>query len=156
MLTLNIDTRGLDALLKNVQRNRNTEVEVGFFPEDRYGPDNNNQYVANVANMQQLGTERYTLGFPARPFFDDTVEDRTVQFHLAKMMEKTAIALLTNVNTFRSSFFRVGVVLQESVMVAIDDYPGSNSPRWAAVKGFNDPLYHTGKMFESVKVKFRE
>ena len=69
---LDIYLRGIKDLKKRLAKLAEAEVEVGFFPESKYGPENGNLHVAAVAWMQQKGANEY----PARPFFDNTVEDR--------------------------------------------------------------------------------
>ncbi len=153
MLKVTCDTKKLDALIKRVAKVDGTEIEIGFFPEDRYGPENNNLPVAQVAYFNEFGTSLN----PTRPFMAQTFEDRNNQFHIAREFKKLAVDLLSNGRGTRRLLKQVGQMVKEMMQVSIDDYPGSNSQATIDRKGGrNDPLLDTGKMLESVKFKFKE
>ncbi|KEH08726.1 hypothetical protein QE321_gp160 [Pseudomonas phage SPA01] len=141
------DRRRLTSLIKRVEALDGTTVEVGFFPEDRYGSENGNLPVAQVAAYNEFGTTRN----PTRPFMAPTFEEFTSQFHYARLMKSTFENVLRDGRQTNTLLKKLGKMVAEQMQVNIDDYPGSNSPAWAAYKGFNDPLFHTGKMLESVK-----
>lgn len=151
-MTLKIDIRGVNALQKKLDKMKTTGVEVGFFPEDVYGPENNNLPVAQVVMYQEQGA----LEYPSRPFFTYTVEDKMVHFHLARALEKAAKAIFINSNSLEAELKKVGEILKDELETAIDDYPGRNALSWEKVKGFNDPLRYTDKMINSVKVKIKK
>lgn len=151
-MTLKIDLSGVKSLKRKVETMRKTSVEVGFFPEDVYGPENDNLPVAQVAWFQEKGAEDY----PSRPFFSNTVDDKMVMLHLTRAFTTAAKAVLKDGRAIVVQLKRVGEVLKDELEVAIDDYPGQNSLSWAAAKGFNDPLRHTSKMLNSVKVKIKK
>lgn len=145
--SLKVDRRKLDALCKRVPKFNGMEIEVGFFEEDKYGPENGNHYVATVAAYNEFGT---TLN-PTRPFMQEMFGDAMNQLHMAWGLKKIAMSLLTNGQAVQRLTTQLGQLMVDMMQVSIDDYPGSNSARWATVKGFNDPLVHTGKMLDSVK-----
>ena len=147
--TLKIDFRGISLLKKNLRELETSEAEVGFFPEDRYGPENDNLPVAAVAWMQQKGAEDY----PSRPFFDETVADEMTRFHVGRALTEAVKAALTPRGNIHQALLKAGNILKDEVEISIEDYPGSNSLSWAAFKGKNDPLSYTDKMLNSVKVK---
>lgn len=150
--SLKVDTRGITLLKKKLDQMRTAEVEVGFFPESQYGPDNGNLHVAEVAWMQEKGAKDY----PSRPFFTNTVEDRATIAMLAYRMRQGAIAALSPRGSIKAALMEAGESLAVDVRFAIDDYPGRNSDSWARRKGFNDPLRHTDLMIKSVKVKYND
>ncbi|MND61440.1 hypothetical protein D3C80_526990 [compost metagenome] len=51
---------------------------------------------------------------------------------------------------------KLGTMVGDIMQVEIDDWPGSNSPTTIKRKGFNDPLFDTGKMLESVKFQIHQ
>lgn len=150
--SLKIDLRGVKVLQKRLEQLQKAEVEVGFFPEDQYGPENDNLHVAAVAWMQEKGAEDY----PSRPFFTNTVRDKMTQFHVSRYLTKAAAMAIKPRGNFIKLLLDAGEMLKDSVEVSIEDYPGSNSLSWAAFKGKNDPLSYTDKMLNSVKVKIKE
>lgn len=151
-MTLKIDLSGVKSLKRKVEAMRKTSVEVGFFPEDVYGPENDNLPVAAVAQMQQLGAGNY----PARPFFNDTLDDRSVISTLVKSLAFAAKNMLCNNGNIRVQLTNAGKYLKYEVEQSIDNYPGNNSKWWADFKGKDDPLRYTDKMLNSVKVKIKK
>tara|TARA_R100000406_G_C3081726_1_gene117122 strand:+ start:252 stop:665 length:414 start_codon:yes stop_codon:yes gene_type:complete len=121
-------------------------VDVGFFKRERYGPDNDNMYVSEVAWMNDQGTSQV----PPRPFM--TVD---FQQYASKNFKKRAknlfYLLLYKKNVpFLKELNKIGDDFSNELKTIIYDYPGSNSDWWADAKGFNDPLYHTGVMVNAV------
>ena len=56
------DTRVWESMKKNLKAGKHLSVNVGFFDE-MYGPENDNLYVAQVAQWQEEGTDK----IPMRP-----------------------------------------------------------------------------------------
>ena len=149
--TISSDTKGLAALLKRMQQLDGTEVEIGFFEEDRYGPENHNLPVAFVAYLNEYGHSIGPQGVPERPFMHETFGDNMGQFHMARAMREVFIAAIKDGRSVERLLKRVGVMVGEMLEVAIIDYPGNNSPTTIARKGFDDPLRDTDRMLNSVK-----
>lgn len=134
-------------LMKFDQRN----IDVGFFKRERYGPDNDNMYVAEVAWMNDQGTSQV----PPRPFL-------TVDFtqYASKNFQKKAKhifvkLLFTNNAPFMKELNKIGEDFSDELKTIIYDYPGSNSDWWIDAKGFDDPLYHTGEMVNAVNYRIK-
>lgn len=148
-LSIKVEKRRLGELTNRLQELDGTEVEAGFFEEARYGPENHNLPVAQVAAYNNFGTSFN----PTRPFMDNTFEDNMNQLHMGIGVKKVFIAALTNGRSTQRMLRVLGETIADLMREEIDDYPGSNSPSTIARKGFNDPLYDTGKMLESVRFK---
>lgn len=148
---LKIDLRGVKVLQKRLAQLQQSSVEVGFFPEDTYGPDNDNLNVAAVAWMQEKGAGN----FPSRPFFTNTLKDSNVRHLLASQLRYAAEAALTPRGNFERALKGAGEALKMEVQYSIETYPGHNSKWWADFKGKDDPLSYTDTMLHSVKVKFK-
>lgn len=149
--TIKRETAGLTALIARMKALDGTEVEVGFFEEDRYGPENGNLPVALVAYLNEYGHSLGIQGVPERPFMHDTFGNSMEQFHMSNMMKRVFASAITDGRSVNRLLRQLGKTVGEMLEVAIDDYPGSNSPTTIARKGFNDPLRDTGKMLNSVK-----
>lgn len=149
--TISRETKGLTALIKRMQQLDNTEVEVGFFEEDRYGPENNNLPVALVAYLNEYGHSIGPQGVPERPFMHETFGDRMGQFHMARAMREVFITAIKDGRAVERLLKKLGHMVGDLLEVAIIDYPGSNSPTTIARKGFDDPLRDTDRMLNSVK-----
>lgn len=149
--TVKRETKGLTALIKRMQQLNGTQVEVGFFEEDRYGPDNHNLPVAFVAWLNEYGHSISLQGVPERPFMHETFGDAMSQFHMARAMRNIAMAAITDGRSVHSLLKKLGKMVGDMLEVAIDDYPGHNSPETIERKGKDDPLRDTDKMINSVK-----
>jgi hypothetical protein len=154
--TIKCETQGLKALIKRMQALDGTEVEAGFFEEDRYGPEQGNLPVAFVAYMNEYGHSLGLQGTPERPFMHETFEGTREQFHFARAMRKVFLAALTDGRGIDRLLKGAGVIMVDVIQASIDDYPGSNSPATIARKGFDDPLRNTDKMLNSVKFKIHK
>lgn len=144
------DKRALQSLIKRVAALDGTEIAVGFFPEDTYGPDNANLPVAQVALYNERG-----LGMmvPPRPFMATSFNSDEQRFYFAGMRAVWADVLQqgrqTKLKLKSLGEHAVGIV---KMTIAGWTTP-PNSDRWVAIKGRNDPLVFTGKMLESVTFK---
>ena len=154
-----VDTTGLDKLLKRLQILERKEIRWGFFSGSRYGPENDNMYVATIAKLQEdggVGGSGRTI--PSRPFFtSQALRVITPSDHVgSKFLTLLGTAVRTTLEgaTDASTFERVGAHLQDSLKEEILAW---NSPPNAAMtirlKKFDDPLIHTGKMYDSVEYK---
>jgi hypothetical protein len=155
-MTLKIDLSGVKALVRSVNHLKTIESEVGFFPEDTYGADNDNLPVAAVADWQQRGVGNY----PKRPFFNDVVinnKGKGTRKQLARHLKKVLLAALQGQSkvALLQALTNASEFLKEAVKVSIRDYPGSNSSDWAEFKGKNDPLSYTDTMLNAVKFRIK-
>lgn len=154
--TIKKDTSKLTALIRRMQQLDGTEVEDGFFEEDRYGPENFNLPVAFVAYMNEYGHSIGIQGVPERPFMHDTYEDKMNQLHMARAMRKVFIAAITDGRTVDRVLKQTGQMVVDLIQESIDDYPGSNSTATIKRKGFNDPLRDTDRMLNSVRFRIHK
>lgn len=144
------DKRALQSLIKRVAAMDGVEVSVGFFPEDKYGPDNDNLPVAQVAWYNERG-----LGMvvPPRPFMETSFNRDEQRFYFAGM-KAVWLDVLQQGRQTKAKLRALGDHAVGIVKMTIDGWTTpANSDRWAAIKGKNDPLVFTGKMLDSVTYK---
>jgi hypothetical protein len=140
----------IPALLKRLDKLNGMEVEVGFFEEDRYGPENHNLPVATVAAYNEFGTSHN----PQRPFMSDTFSENMNQFYMAKGMKDTFLDVLKGGSASIRLLNSLGRIAAELMKVSIQQYAaaGGNSVETIKKKGGRDtPLIDTGQMIESVR-----
>lgn len=149
--TLKYDKRSLTSLMKRVGNLHGVEIDTGFFPEDQYGPENASLPVAQVAWYNERGLGNMV---PSRPFMEKTFSDTVeLQFYAAGMRRVFQDTLDKGRST-RTLLKALGEhVVGVMKMNIVDWTTPANSARWAAIKGFNDPLIFTGKMLNSVKYR---
>ena len=154
VVTWRDDEREFDKLIKRVQKLEKKQVDVGFF-DTKYGEDNNNLYVAQVAQWQEEGAPNI---YP-RPFIRTGLHSAVTSPAYKKAFDKALDSVASNRESASSVCARLGKGLQLELSQAIEDgqryYP--NSDDWAAFKqattGASSPLVFTGKMRDSVKYK---
>lgn len=140
----------IPALVKRLDKLNGMEVEVGFFEEDRYGPENHNLPVATVAAYNEFGT----VHNPQRPFMSDTFSENMNQLYMAKGMKSVYLDILKGSTASLRLLNSLGRLTAELMQVTIQQYAaaGGNSSATIEKKGGRDtPLIDTGKMLESVK-----
>ncbi len=147
MITTKLDLRGLDNLARRLKTLAATKVKVGFFEEDKY---EDGIPVAQVAAYNEFGTRFH----PERPFMQETIHDKQTRAKLIKALAKAATATITGKGNARAILATLGKLFAEEIKITIASYPGNNSATTIERKGFDRPLYDTGKMLESVKFKF--
>jgi hypothetical protein len=151
--SVKIDKRALDSTIFRVRQLNGTEILTGFFEEDRYGPENDSQPVANVAWINERGAG---MQVPSRPFMETTFSKRGLVESYVKLMAEVASQALTLGRGENRILGQLGDLVKASMQKTIQDWTTPpNSESWAAKKGRNDPLVFTGHMLNSVKSKIR-
>lgn len=148
-LTIKFENK-IPALIKRLDKLNGTEVEVGFFEEDRYGPENHNLPVATVAAYNEFGT----VHNPQRPFMSDTFSDGMSQRVMAGYMKDIFVSAIKGGTATQRLLNILGRITGELMQISIQQYAamGGNSVETIKRKGGRDtPLIDTGKMLESVR-----
>lgn len=153
-----VDTTNLDRLLKRLTILERKEIRWGFF-NTRYGPENDNMYVASIAKLQEDGGKGDAGNtIPSRPFFTTQAlrviepSDPVGRKFLNLVTEAVGQVMEGQINT--NAFNAVGKHLHDSLQDEIIAWNSpANAPMTIKIKGFNDPLIHTGTMLESVEYK---
>lgn len=150
-IKITVDTSGWDKIKKNLLQANKESLNVGFFPESRYGPENHNLPVATVAAWMEEGDpEKY----PPRPFIRMGFLPRLKTTEYVPIFQQAIKSVLDGQSTFKQAYTKLGPILVKGLqneIISWDTPP--NSPRTVEAKGFNDPLINTGKMLESVDFK---
>lgn len=156
---LKVDKSGWEKLKKELLKADTHEVQLGWFPENVYGPDNSNLPMAYVARLNEEG---HVNGFdslvpgaitPPRPFmrvglssalragankddFKDMVE--------AVLTGKSVLAAMQKTTTNFERTLR---------KVMLDWDTPRNAPLTIELKGFDDPLVETSELIANVTAK---
>ena len=146
MITTTLNTKGLDALAKRLSALARLKVKTGFFEEDKY--DDGIQ-VAQVAAWNEHGTRFH----PERPFMKEALQDKGNRQKIINILKLAIKSAIKGDGASRRIMQSLGRLVVDEIKVTIANYPGSNSPATVARKGFDRPLYDTGKMIESVRFK---
>lgn len=152
------DTKGLDRILDNLAKLSAKEVQVGFF-DKKYGDDNNNLYVAQVAQWNEEGHMTGGGGYsPPRPFFRSHLFSSVKSSRYTTPLGKMIYKVMEKEQTVNSSLkkFGEGLALELAQIIDEGDF-APNAPEWSAhklkVTGSSTPLTYTGVMKDSVEYR---
>lgn len=156
---LKVDKSGWEKLKKELLKAEAYEVQLGWFEENQYGPDNDNLKMAQVAQWNNEGHVNGTNSLvpgavtPPRPFMSvglpgafkagankDDFKDM-VQAVLAGKSVMSAMKKSTN--NFERTLRKV----------MLDWDTPMNSPKTEELKGFNNPLVETSELIANVTAK---
>lgn len=141
---MKLNVTKLRAVKRRLKALNGTKLQVGFFERDKY--DDTGIPIAQVAYFNEYGTHLN----PTRPFMHDTFESNVVKRLIKNGLGNVFTAAVKG-QAIQHTLRELGMKLVEAMQAHIDSYPGSNSATTILRKGFNDPLYDSGKMMESVK-----
>lgn len=141
----------LNEYFKNLE---SCHADVGFLDGGNVYPDSGLN-VPTVAYIQEYGvtsSKRKKKWFiPPRPFmsYSKTIFEPQFSKILAKELVKNKYDSKKAIDVASESLKQI---IQKSI---IDWSTPPNAPYTVAKKGFNDPLIHTGKMFDSVEYEVK-
>lgn len=143
------DTKAWENIKKQSKLINDYETETGWFPENRYGSDNENLQMAQVA---QWNNEGHALqGVPPRPFmtvgFPRAIKSRK------EIFQGVVQALVEGKNALVAMKANERILEDTLRQVMIDWDTPPNSPRTVEAKGFNDPLINTSQLVANVTSK---
>lgn len=155
MITIIKDTKVWEKVKKDLlkQARQDLELRIGFFEESKYGDENDNLQVAQVAQWNEEGSENN----PTRPFMRVGFMG-PIQKGIYRDNFKLSInAILEGRSTFAAEYKKLGPMAVEDLKSVIDEWSTPpNSPSTVEEKGFNDPLIWTGTMRNSVDYKIEK
>ena len=156
---LKIDKSGWEKIKKNLQQAEVYNVNLGWFPENQYGSDNDNLQMAMVAMWNNEGhtndssAERPGSITPPRPFMTvglptalkagankDDFKDMVTAVLSGKSV---LVAMQKSTNNFERTL--------RKVMLDWDTPP--NADLTVALKGFDNPLVNSSELIANVTAK---
>lgn len=151
---LKIDKSGWEKVKKNLKQADIYNVNLGWFEENQYGPNNDNLKMAQVAQWNNEGHRNDNGSItPARPFMSVGLKGAFVagankdDFKDMVQAVLTGKSVLTAMKRSANSFERT----LRKVMLDWDTPP--NAPRTIELKGFDDPLVNSSELIANVTAK---
>lgn len=143
------DTKVWEQMKKRLLR-QPQELRIGWFPENQYGDDNDNLFVAQVAQFNEEGT----VTNPTRPFiregFMRPIKKGLYNSYFIEAMQRIA----EGKSTFTKEYTKLGPIFVSDMQEVIEDWSTpSNSLTTIQAKGFNNPLIDSGVMHDTVNFK---
>lgn len=153
-MSLKVDKKVWEAMKKKFRQADSIQLSVGFFEEDRYGPENENLPVAYIARIQDAG-----LGVPQRAFMSGgqglwgIVRAGPYEKEYINALRRTIL----NLSTKSQELSKIGTFLVQDTKEIIEQWSSPpNAALTVELKGFNDPLIETETMKNSVKFKIEK
>lgn len=155
-MEVKVDTKVWEKLKRSMLRSTQYEIKLGWFPEHKYGPDNNNLQMAQVAQWQEEGTQGGQgngSGIPPRPFMRVGLWSRLTAKGGQDLFEDVMYNIATGQDVLRP--VNGGLIPAERILKNVMQTWNSppNASSTVAQKGFNDPLIETGQLIDAVKAK---
>lgn len=155
---LKVNKKPWERMKKRLLTKTPRSIDVGWFPEAKY---DNGIPVAWIALLNEYGymtSGKYQGWHPPRPFFrvflkEFITNSVLVADKIAPKVHRVAIGKMTWAALHRE----IGKELVDWVRKKIlDTKSPPNTPLTISLKGFNDPLIETGRMYETVRYRIKQ
>lgn len=161
-MTITVDKKEWERLKKNFLKAERASIDVGWMESDRYGPENDNLPMAQVAKWNEEGHNNGQGSLvtgsetPPRPFMRVGFKNALLSGQNDKNFRMIVDAVAEGKNIFQPMRIAGPAFRQtlQEVMMRWDD--PRNSDFTIDQKGFNDPLYHTGQLIAGVSFMVKQ
>lgn len=156
---LTVDKRQWEKLKKNFIEAQKVEGRLGWFPEARYGPENENLQMAQVAKWNEEGHNNGSGALipgaetPPRPFMRVSLRNELVSGSNDKEFRRMVEAVAEG-KSILQPLKQAGNEFKNTlrqVMIDFDD--PKNAALTIQLKGFDDPLINSGQLVANVDYK---
>lgn len=161
MITIKFDTGDFEAGLRNLAKRLTKArraidgltVSYGFYSDRHYS----GLSVADLARILASGVS-FADGQP-RDFMECAANNRDLQSYTMKILRQITKEALNGRTQFTGKLNTLGLyaqtILYQTIHLGTFNYP-RNSPTWAAVKGFNKAMIHTGALIKSISYRIEK
>lgn len=149
MLNIKVDYSVWNRLKKNFKVAESVEGKLGFFEENRYGSNRDNEQMAQIAKWNEEGTEK----IPPRPFMRVGLLEAFKLGYNKDSFQAMATAVANGESPLR--ILRVSAEpFKDSLRKVMQDWsdPG-NAQLTIQLKGFDNPLIETSELMSNVNYK---
>lgn len=146
-----VDKSAWTKLKKSFLQAEKLENQVGWFEEHRYGSDNDNLPMAQVAQWIAEGVASKNI--PPRDFIRSGFAVRLQGGENKESFRRMVAAVANGQDVFRA-FHREGDSFRQTLrQIMIDWDTPPNSPVTVELKGFDDPLIESSELISNVSSK---
>ena len=161
MLTIKLDCNDFEAGLKNLARRLTKArraidgltVSYGFYSDQHYS----GMTVADLARILASGVS--FADQQPRDFMQVAANNRDLQAYTMKILKQITKEALNGRTQFTGKLNALGLyaqtILYQTIHLGTFNYP-RNSPVWAAVKGFDKAMVHTGDLINSISYRIEK
>lgn len=155
-MKLTVDKKAWLDLKKSFTKAEMFENQLGWFEENRYGSDNDNLPMAQVAKWQEEGTEGGQgngSGIPPRPFMRVGLYDRLKGGENKESFKRIITAVANGQDVFKA-LHREGDSFRQTLRQVMMDWDTPrNAPTTIKLKRFDDPLIESSELISNVTSK---
>lgn len=159
---LNIDKSGWEKVKKNLKQADIYNVNLGWFEENQYGPDNDNLKMAQVAQWNNEGHINGATSLvpgavtPARPFMSVGLAGAFKAGANRDDFKEMVEAVLTG-KSVMSAMQKSTTNFERTLRkVMLDWDTPRNAPLTIEMKGFDDPLVNSSELIANVTAKVQK
>lgn len=161
MLTIKFDSADFEAGLRDLARRLTKArraidgltVSYGFYSDRHYS----GLSVADLARILASGVS-FADGQP-RDFMQVAANNSDLRAYTMKILKQITKEALKGRTQFTGKLNALGLyaqtILYQTIHLGTFNYP-RNSPTWAAVKGFNKAMIHTGDLINSISYRIEK
>ncbi len=161
MLTIKLDCNDFEAGLKNLARRLTKArraidgltVSYGFYSDQHYS----GMTVADLARILASGVS--FADQQPRDFMQVAANNSDLRSYSMKILRQITKEALNGRTQFTGKLNALGkfaeTILYQTIHLGTYNYP-RNSPTWAAVKGFNKAMIHTGELINSISYRIEK
>jgi hypothetical protein len=139
------------ALKKSFAKAETLENQLGWFEENRYGSDNDNLPMAQVAQWIEEGVASKNI--PPRPYMRVGLRGALMKGSNDASFKRIITAVANGQDVFKA-LHREGDSFRQTLrQVMLDWDTPPNSPTTIELKGFDDPLIESSELISNVSSK---
>ena len=150
-MKLTVDKSPWLALKKSFAKAEMYEDQLGWFEENRYGSDNDNLPMAQVAQWIEEGVASKNI--PQRPYMRVGLRGALMKGSNDASFKRIIIAVANGQDVFKALHKEGDSFRQTLRQVMMDWDTPRNSPVTIEMKGFDDPLIESSELISNVSVK---
>ena len=150
-MKLTVDKKVWNNLKKSFTKAEMFEDQVGWFPENQYGSDNDNLPMAQVANWLEEGVASKNI--PPRPFMRVGFKAALSKGANDASFKRIVTAVANGQDVFKALHKEGDSFRQTLRQVMIDWDTPRNAPTTVELKGFDDPLIETSELISNITSK---
>lgn len=159
MFKLNVtcrkDTKEWERIKARLMQTSPRQIDVGWFEEAKYPDGTPVAWIAMLNEYGYMTTGKYSGYHPPRPFFRTFLKEYITNTILVNSNIAPKVAAVAEGRMSWATLHRqIGEQLVEWVRKKIlETNSPHNTPLTISLKGFDDPLIETGRMYDTVRYK---
>ena len=150
-MKLTVDKSVWNNLKKSFDKAEMLENRLGWFEENRYGSDNDNLPMAQVAQWIEEGVASKNI--PPRPYMRVGLRGALMKGSNDASFKRIITAVANGQDVFKALHRECDSFRQTLRQVMIDWDTPPNSPTTIELKGFDDPLIESSELISNVSSK---